>query len=148
MDQLSAAKRSRLMSRVRSRDTEPEVAVRKTAHRLGLRYSLHRSDLPGKPDIVFSSRNVVIFVHGCFWHKHSKCKRATLPKTRRAFWNAKLARNVERDAATVRALRALGWRVFVVWSCQVKEPALTRRLRRIFGLRIGKATHCAKIASS
>lgn len=135
MDHLSAEQRTRLMSKVRSRDTAPEIVVRKAAHRLGLRYSLYRKDLPGKPDIVFKSRNTVIFVHGCFWHWHPNCKRATLPKTRRAFWNAKLSRNVERDADAVRALQALGWSVHVVWSCQVKEPELTRRLRRIFGLR-------------
>lgn len=119
------------MSRVRSADTKPEILVRRLAHSLGLRYRLHRSDLAGKPDLVFPSLGKVVFVHGCFWHQHS-CKRGNRrPATNRSYWDQKLDRNVLRDQRVQRALRRDGWSVMVVWECQTKdENKLRRRLER------------------
>lgn len=123
------------MSRVASKNTSVEMRVRRAAHALGLRYRLHRRDLPGKPDLVFPSRRTVLFVHGCFWHRHRGCKKATTPKSSIEFWKSKFDRNVQRDRKTVAELRSLGWRVVVIWECQTKDDvALSRRLSRIFGL--------------
>jgi len=117
------------MARIRHKDTKPEMKVRRLAHRLGFRFRLHRPDLPGKPDLVFPSRRAAILVHGCFWHQHEGCRKATIPRTRQDFWEAKLGRNVERDRATEAALRKLGWRVLVVWECETSdEEALSKRL--------------------
>lgn len=109
------------MARVRSKDTAPELIVRKIVHALGYRFRLHRKDLPGRPDLVLPRHHAVIFVHGCFWHRHHDCRRASLPKSRTEFWRSKLARNSERDAIAQRQLRAAGWRVLVVWECQTKN---------------------------
>jgi DNA mismatch endonuclease (patch repair protein) len=113
--------RSAQMALVRDRDTKPEMRVRKALHRAGLRYRLHDKRLPGKPDIVFPSRKIAVFVHGCFWHRHasSNCKLARLPKSRLDFWLPKLQGNFERDKIKQAALRALGWRVIVIWECEV-----------------------------
>lgn len=120
------------MSRIRGKDTRPEIAVRSLLHRMGLRFRLHRRDLPGSPDIVLPGRGPVVFVHGCFWHRHRGCKGTTVPKTRVEFWEAKFARNVERDARNRRDLRRLGWRSLVVWECELKDMAkLERRLVRL-----------------
>lgn len=118
------------MALIRSKDTGPEMAVRRLSHRLGYRHRLHRGDLPGKPDLVFPSRNAVVFVHGCFWHGHD-CKRgARMPKTNADYWRAKMARNVARDHVTAAALAAIGWRSLVIWECEVKDlAAVERRLR-------------------
>ncbi|RWC38440.1 MAG: DNA mismatch endonuclease Vsr [Mesorhizobium sp.] len=126
--------RSRQMSLVRSTGTKPELAVRRLAHALGYRFRLHRKDLPGKPDLVFSRRQAVIFVHGCFWHGHG-CKRgARMPTKNREYWSAKIARNVERDAASVAAIEADGWRVLVIWECEMKDAdRLARRLADFLG---------------
>lgn len=126
--------RSRQMALIRSKDTAPEMAVRRLAHRLGYRYRLHRADLPGKPDMVFPSRKAVVFMHGCFWHGHD-CKRgAREPKTNAEYWRAKIARNVERDDATMAALEARGWRSLVIWECEVKDAAaVAQRLRDFLG---------------
>lgn len=126
--------RSRQMALIRSKDTAPEIAVRRLAHRLGYRYRLHRADLPGKPDMVFPSRKAVVFMHGCFWHGHD-CKRGgRKPKTNADYWRAKIARNAERDAAATAALAVLGWRSLVVWECEVKNPAaVAQRLRDFLG---------------
>jgi DNA mismatch endonuclease (patch repair protein) len=133
MDHLPADQRSKLMSLVRNKDTTPELAVRRAAHSLGLRFRLHRRGLPGSPDIVFPRWKTAILVHGCFWHQHPGCKRATIPQSRTEFWKAKLARNVERDEATFAALKDLGWRAEIIWECEVKEAsALEKRLRQIF----------------
>ena len=102
---------------------------------MGLRFRLHRSDLPGRPDIVLPKRRTVIFVHGCFWHRHHACPKATTPKTRTEFWLDKFARNKERDVASYQELTALGWKVAIIWECETKRPeVLQRRLRNIAGL--------------
>lgn len=124
------------MSRVKSSHTLPEMRVRSAAHSLGLRFRLHRKDLPGRPDLVFPKHRVALFVHGCFWHRHTGCPKASTPKSRRAFWLEKFERNVARDAANAATLRKMGWRVLAVWECETKDlPQLTRRLARIFKLR-------------
>lgn len=131
MDRLDPQARSRLMSRIRGKDTKPEMAVRSYLHRRGLRYRLHDRALPGKPDLVFKSRGVVVFVHGCFWHGHPGCPKARVPKTHVSFWRAKIEGNAVRDRRSMRRLRALGWRVFVVWQCQISSRQLERLYRRI-----------------
>ncbi len=120
-DPAVSPERSRLMARVRGRDTKPEMIVRSLVHGLGYRFRLHRRDLPGSPDLVFPSKRKVVFVHGCFWHRHVGCKKATRPKTRVAFWNEKFDANVERDKRAVIALEEAGWNVKVVWECQTKD---------------------------
>lgn len=114
-----ALSRSQNMSRIRARNTAPEIAVRRALHAAGLRYRLHDRRLPGTPDIVLSSRRVIVEVRGCFWHQHSNCSRMSVPSSRQDYWLPKLARNVERDAANQKALEAAGWRVFIVWECQL-----------------------------
>lgn len=115
----------------RSRKTRPEIRVRQIARRLGFRFRLHRSDLPGKPDISSSGRHKAIFVHGCFWHQHRGCRRAALPKSNTRFWRAKLARNAARDTEQLAAIRKLGWRALVVWECEIKnERRLSAKMRR------------------
>ena len=119
------------MSRVRGKNTKPELAVRRLLHALGFRFRLHRKDLPGNPDIVLPRHQAVVFVHGCFWHGHEGCSRSKRPTTNTVFWNEKLARNMQRDRHQLRELRSLGWRVLVVWECQVRNLAvLERRLNR------------------
>lgn len=109
------------MSRVGSKNTSPEMRVRRLAHAMGLRFRLHRKDLPGKPDLAFPKYRAVVFVHGCFWHRHPDCPKASTPKSRTEFWNAKFASNIERDRRNEEALRALGWRVFTIWECEAKS---------------------------
>ncbi|MFN0193008.1 MAG: very short patch repair endonuclease [Aestuariivirga sp.] len=113
--------RSRNMAAIRSTGMKPELLVRSLVHRLGYRYRLHVRDLPGKPDLVFRSRKKAIFVHGCFWHQHAKtsCLDGRAPKSNLGYWAGKLARNVARDAENAEALRAMGWKVLVVWECDV-----------------------------
>lgn len=133
-DSLSKAKRSWNMSRVRSKDTKPELLVRSLLHRSGYRFRLHKAGLPGKPDIVLTKHKTVIFVHGCFWHRHSGCSDATTPKTRTAFWEKKFEENVARDKRTAIALRDLDWNVITVWECELKNAEkLLKRLRREIG---------------
>ena len=128
--------RSANMSKVRGKNTKPEMAVRRAAHALGLRFRLHHRDLPGTPDLVFPGRKTAIFVHGCFWHRHPGCSKAgPPPKTRTAFWQAKFDRNTARDARNVEALRAAGWSVAIVWECETRDiEKLTDQLRSIFNL--------------
>ena len=114
-------KRSEIMSRIRGRDTRPELIVRRIAHGLGFRFRLHRKDLPGRPDIVFPRHQAVIVVHGCFWHRHPGCKRASSPKTRVRYWQNKFEDNVVRDKRNETALRDLGWKVMVIWECETKD---------------------------
>lgn len=114
------------MSRIRSTDTAPEIALRRALHRLGFRFRLHGRRLPGKPDIVLTKYRTVIFVHGCFWHRHEGCKIATTPKSNTEFWIEKFRRNVTRDAATVESLEASGWRVIVVWECGLNAKAAAK----------------------
>lgn len=119
------------MSRVRGVDTTPEMAVRRVAHGLGYRFRLHRRDLPGKPDLVFPSRKKIVFVHGCFWHRHPRCSKATMPKSNVAMWEEKFARNVARDEAAEAALTKAGWKVLVVWQCETKDLLmLAKKLKR------------------
>lgn len=122
------------MSRIRSRDTVPEVAVRRLVHRLGFRFRLHGRQLPGKPDMVLSRHRSVIFVHGCFWHQHEGCIDCSSPRTNSTYWSPKLARNVERDAENQAALRSQGWKVITVWECEARrldvlEKKLVKQLR-------------------
>lgn len=128
MDHLDTEQRSRLMSRIRGSNTKPEMLVRRLVHGLGYRYRLHGPGLPGRPDMAFRSRRKAIFVHGCFWHQHN-CTRGTHPKDNEEFWARKLTRNRSRDAEVIRSLKALGWKVMVVWECQTRDAAkLSRRL--------------------
>lgn len=114
-------KRSEIMSRIRGRDTKPEMIVRRIAHGLGFRFRLHRRDLPGSPDLVFPKYRAVIMVHGCFWHRHPGCRYASSPKTRVRFWEAKFEGNVVRDRRNEEALGELGWRVMVIWECETRD---------------------------
>lgn len=125
-DKLTPERRSENMRRVKGRDTKPEMLVRSLTHRLGYRFRLQRKDLPGRPDLVFPSRKAVIFVHGCFWHQHKGCGRATLPQTNTAFWAAKLSKNAKRDAEQLRALKSTGWKALVVWECETKSVTKLR----------------------
>lgn len=120
-DNLSPEKRSTLMSRVRGKNTIPEMLLRSALHRAGFRYSLYRKDLPGTPDIVFTSRRKVIFIHGCFWHGHENCNQGRLSKSNQSFWEDKLAKNRVRDQRVTKELMAAGWKVFVVWSCSLRS---------------------------
>ena len=134
-----APARSELMSRVRGKNTKPEIVVRQTAHRLGFRFRLHRRDLPGSPDLVFPSRKKVIFVHGCFWHRHSGCSKASTPKTRTDFWITKFEANVRRDSRSIEALEALGWKVCVIWECETSDYHLLEFKLKAF---LGKSSSC------
>jgi DNA mismatch endonuclease (patch repair protein) len=132
-DKLSESRRSENMRRIRSRETKPEVAVRKIVHGLGYRFRLHAKELPGKPDIVRRPHRQAIFVHGCFWHQHPAegCLDSRPPKSNQTYWSPKLAGNVARDRRNVAALRRSGWRVMIVWDCELKQPEkLSRRLAR------------------
>ena len=121
VDTVSPDIRSRIMAQVKSKDTEPEMTVRRLLHGLGYRYRLHRRDLPGRPDLVFPSRNKVVFVNGCFWHGHSGCVRATVPATNREFWLAKFERNRVRDSCNNALLVDKGWEVMTVWECELRD---------------------------
>ena len=128
-DHVDRKKRSLIMAAVRSENTRPEMAVRKIVHGLGYRCRLHVRTLPGRPDLVFPAHRRIVLVHGCFWHRHKRCRYASSPKTRRKFWETKFAANVERDRRIVRQLKRMGWAVFTVWQCELKKPGrLTERL--------------------
>jgi DNA mismatch endonuclease (patch repair protein) len=119
------------MARVRSKNSRPEMLVRKLVFALGYRYRLHAKDLPGHPDLVFRTRRKVIFVHGCFWHRHGNCALARMPKSRRDFWQPKLEGNKQRDKRTRKALNKDGWKVLTIWECQIKKiERLESTLRR------------------
>ena len=129
MDRLTKQHRSWNMSRIRGKDTKPEMRVRSLLHRMGFRFRLHRKDLPGKPDIVLPAYETVIFVHGCFWHRHPGCRFAYTPKSRVDFWQTKFRRNVERHQEVEAELEELGWRVVVIWECETaSEEQLQQRL--------------------
>ena len=113
--------RSRNMSAIKSKNTKPEIAVRKMLHALGYRFRLHRKDLPGSPDIVLPKYKTVIFVHGCFWHRHENCKYASTPKTRKEFWNKKFKENIKRDLEIQDKIKNLDWRSVVIWECETKN---------------------------
>lgn len=130
-----ASTRSEIMRAVKRTHTKPELKVRRLLHALGLRFRLHRRDLPGSPDIVLPKYRCIIFVHGCFWHRHPGCRYATTPKTRQEFWIPKFSANVERDYRKHAQLIELGWKVLIVWECEVRnETALTQRFTQEFGL--------------
>ncbi|WP_273281740.1 very short patch repair endonuclease [Pseudooceanicola atlanticus] len=124
--------RRRIMSAVRGRDTKPEMLVRRLLHSMNYRYRLHRKDLPGHPDVVFGKRKKAIFVHGCFWHRHEGCKKATVPKTRADFWAEKFSRNVERDHEVESKLAEMGWQTLTVWECETKEVGVLQGKLRDF----------------
>jgi DNA mismatch endonuclease, patch repair protein len=135
-DKLTPERRSENMRRIKSAGTKPELAVRRVVHYLGYRYRLHRKDLPGKPDLVFGPRRKVVFVHGCFWHGHDDpaCLDGRAPRSNEAYWLPKLARNKERDAASIATLEAAGWRVLVIWECEVGNiEALKARIVGFLG---------------
>jgi DNA mismatch endonuclease (patch repair protein) len=123
--------RSRMMSGIRGKDTKPERIVRSYLHRAGLRFSLHRRDLPGNPDIVLPKYQTVVFVNGCFWHRHDKCQFAYRPKSNVKFWSDKISGNVERDQRNQAKLNALGWRIYVVWECDVSRGVLDQLIQNI-----------------
>lgn len=136
MDKLSPESRSANMARIKSRDTKPEMLVRRLVHHLGYRYRLHRKDLPGKPDLVFPGRQAIIFVHGCFWHQHpdENCKDSALPKSKAEYWLPKLHRNQKRDAENHEALIRAGWRVLIIWECETRyQDDLAQRLHSFLG---------------
>jgi DNA mismatch endonuclease (patch repair protein) len=128
------AKRSEVMGKIRSKDTKPEIAVRKLLHGMGYRFTVNgpkNRSLPGRPDIVLPKHKTVVFVHGCFWHRHKGCKVASNPKTNKKFWREKFARNVARDRENLRELRRLGWRTIIVWECEVgKTEKVCKKLKR------------------
>ena len=129
VDTVSPETRSRIMSRIRSKGMKPEMRVRRLLHGLGYRYRLHRSDLPGRPDLVFPARRKVIFVNGCFWHKHLCCPRVRIPTSNREYWEAKLERNRARDERNLGLLEGLGWGALTVWECELRDmDAATARM--------------------
>ena len=134
-DVFSRRKRSEIMKAVRGRDTKPEMVVRKLVWRLGGRYRLHVRSLPGSPDLVFHSRRKVIFVHGCFWHRHRCADGRSMPASRVAYWKRKFERNKARDSRDRRRLVRMGWRVLIIWECQTRSPAtLVSRIREFLDL--------------
>jgi DNA mismatch endonuclease, patch repair protein len=149
-DFLTRAQRSERMARIRSRDTSPEWTLRRELHRLGYRYRLNVKTLPGKPDLVFSRYKTAIFVHGCFWHRHTDCKVASNPKSNIQFWQAKFERNVKRDEDVVAALSGLGWRVLVVWECELQNkshrPECIRKVAQFLSSAVTKGRSVSEIA--
>lgn len=134
MDKISAERRSANMRRIRSKNTSPELALRRFLHGLGYRFRLHRKDLPGQPDLVFSGRRKLIFVHGCFWHQHPSCREGRIPGSRIEYWEPKLKRNQTRDAATQHLLKEQGWKILVIWECELTDlKSLRSRLERFLG---------------
>ena len=122
--------RSRNMSAIKSKNTKPEIKVRKVLHSMGYRFRLHSKDLPGSPDIVLPKYKTVIFVHGCFWHRHENCKYATTPKTRKEFWENKFKANINRDKLNQENLSSNGWKIIIVWECEIKDKDFD--LNRLF----------------
>ena len=131
VDIVDKATRSRMMSGIRGRNTQPEKTTRKALFAAGLRYRLHSKGIPGRPDIVLPGRHCVVFVHGCFWHRHPHCRYAYVPKTNKRFWNGKFRENVARDKRVSTQLRREGWRVFTVWECQATPRNLARLVKTI-----------------
>ncbi|MGU9814205.1 very short patch repair endonuclease [Pseudomonas sp. LF135] len=137
-DVITQEQRSQNMSRIKGKNTKPEMIVRSACHDLGLRYRLHRKDLPGTPDLVFPKHRLCLFVHGCFWHRHPGCKYAYTPKSRLDFWLPKLAKNVERDINAQRALEVSGWRVSIIWECQTKNrDTLRTEIQKMINPEVG-----------
>lgn len=136
VDTLDPTERSERMSRVRNRDTKPELVVRRLVFGLGYRYRLHQRGIPGRPDLAFKSRKKAIFVHGCFWHQHPdpKCKLARMPKSRLEFWRPKLTKNRQRDEANIKKLKEMGWSALEIWECELKDlDRVSERVRQFLG---------------
>lgn len=134
-DVLTPRQRTACMKAVRSKNTSPEMLVRRTAHALGYRYALHVDRLPGKPDLVFTSRGKIIFVHGCFWHNHNCARGSRMPATNASYWQSKRERNAHRDAVNIRQLRKEGWSVMTIWECRTRDrTALAARIKRFLGV--------------
>jgi DNA mismatch endonuclease (patch repair protein) len=131
MDVVDSAKRSQMMAGIKSKNTQPEMLVRKFLHGRGFRFRLHTKKLPGSPDLVLPKHKVAIFVHGCFWHRHAACKYATTPSSNVDRWETKFKDNVERDERNSNALDALGWKVIVVWECELRTSSIDRLNRLI-----------------
>lgn len=137
MDIVSKEYRSWIMSRIRGKNTKPELLVRALLYRMGYRFRLHRKDLPGKPDIVLTRYRKAVFVHGCFWHRHDGCKYAYVPKSRTEFWESKFKENVERDRKNREKLEQMGWTVDIIWECETRNPdTLLKKICSIFNLKI------------
>lgn len=128
VDSVTPAVRSKIMSRIRSKNTQPEMMVRRMLHKAGYRYRLHVAGLPGKPDLVFVGRRKVIFIHGCFWHMHEDCPLSRIPKTRVDFWLAKLTTNKERDKKNISLLAKEGWEVLTIWECELSDQYLINKI--------------------
>ena len=145
MDTVTPATRSRMMAAVRGKNTKPELAVRALVHELGFRFRLHRTDLPGTPDLVFPRLRCVVFVHGCFWHRHPNCPATTTPEDNAEYWATKFRRNVERDRDAANELRTMGWQVLVIWQCQTRDaPRLRRKLKRFLDRQSAKVADWQK----
>lgn len=130
MDIWTSEKRSKVMAKIRSKNTKPEIVLRSLLHKKGFRFRIHRKNLPGKPDIVFPAKKLAVYVHGCFWHLHANCRDGTIPKSNTEFWNKKLSANVERDNKHLKNIRLLNWKAIVIWECEIeKQP--TRVLKKI-----------------
>jgi len=143
MDRVTPGQRSENMRRIRSKDTTPEMVVRRLVHGMGFRYRLHVHDLPGRPDLVFARLRKIIQVHGCFWHQHESCAKAHVPKSRIRYWNAKLAANRRRDAQAEIQLREQGWDVLTLWACElIHLKDVVRRVRRFLGKTSGEGPTC------
>jgi DNA mismatch endonuclease (patch repair protein) len=123
--------RSAVMSSIRSKNTKPEMVVRRFLHSQGLRYKVHLKQLPGKPDIVFTKKRIVIFINGCFWHGHINCKNAKIPETNKQFWVNKITLNAKRDKHNVALLRKIGWKVITIWGCQLHTKNANRTLQKL-----------------
>ena len=135
-DVLSKAARSRNMRQIRSKDTKPEIAIRSLIHEMGYRFRLHAPTLPGKPDLVFRGRKKIVEVRGCFWHRHFGCVDSHVPKSRTEYWGPKLRGNVRRDVQNLKSLKGLGWKVLVIWECEVTQSNATKlqsKLKRFLG---------------
>jgi DNA mismatch endonuclease (patch repair protein) len=133
MDSVDTAKRSEIMSHVKGRDTKPEILVRSLLHRMGFRFRLQARDLPGKPDIVLPKWKTVVFVNGCFWHRHKGCKHATTPSTHVEYWTKKFKENVKRDRYNRSRLKKEGWRVLTIWECELRDmEKLSAKVRKFF----------------
>lgn len=147
-DVVNPATRSRMMSGIQGKNTKPEMTVRRALFAAGFRFRLHRRDLPGAPDIVMASRNIAIFVHGCFWHHHAGCRYAKLPATRTEFWRDKLNRNVERDKHAADGLQLMGWRVLVVWECAIRDKVMLTSLSDELITWVGSDTSFEEISAN
>ena len=121
MDIWTKEKRSEVMSRIRSKNTKPEIILRSLLHKQGYRFRIHRKDLPGKPDIVFPSKKIAIYIHGCFWHFHENCPEGKIPKSNSKFWTEKLQRNIQRDQMYLKEMKKQKWKVFVIWECDIEK---------------------------